>query len=431
MQRRVYSKDTGQTLIMFVLFMLTLVAFVGLGIDLGFAYITRARLSKAVDAACLAGIRSYSSTAVAQATDIAKSAFQANYGTSGRDAVSPYPPKVLFDASGPNITLDVNATATINTFFIRVLPALFPGGPSWQTLTVGSHAQATRPNLIMSIVLDRSGSMGPVDQGGDGGMDALKATVPVFINHFDDVLDRASMISFSYAATVGFPMGRPFKDAITTAVNALTPVGWTASEQGLLKGWQQNESVTPQGDEKIVRVIVFFTDGLANTWQPSDLFKCGTIMRTNNVGPDLSLYDPVTGAGVSGCSFPSCLHSINPPYGCVSTTKNCDQGSGHNNVASGMYNEAEARAEYWAQQARLQGNVVYAIGLGDPNGAKECGRSPINPVFLQTVANDPNGPNFVGDGSQPQGIALIANSADELPQIFEQIASAILARLTR
>ena len=44
--------NRSQTLILFVLFMFMLILFVGLGIDLGFAYITRARLSKAVDAAC-------------------------------------------------------------------------------------------------------------------------------------------------------------------------------------------------------------------------------------------------------------------------------------------------------------------------------------------------------------------------------------------
>jgi Flp pilus assembly protein TadG len=51
------QREGGQTLLMFVLFMVVLFAFVGLAVDLGFAYLTRAQLSKGVDAAALAGMR--------------------------------------------------------------------------------------------------------------------------------------------------------------------------------------------------------------------------------------------------------------------------------------------------------------------------------------------------------------------------------------
>ena len=88
--RQLVRQAGGQTLIMFVLFLIVLFIFAGLGIDLGFAYITRARLSKAVDAACLTGVRNISQGTTA-ATDAARSAFNANYGTSGRDVVAPVP----------------------------------------------------------------------------------------------------------------------------------------------------------------------------------------------------------------------------------------------------------------------------------------------------------------------------------------------------
>jgi Flp pilus assembly protein TadG len=148
-------REDGQTLLMFVLFMLVLFAFVGLAVDLGFAYITRAKLSKGVDAAALAGMRSIAQ-GTTQAGLVASNAFFANYGTSGRD-VKPPALTVNFNKSSGNTVVTVSATVSINTFFIRVLPAIGQG--NWSTLTVGESAQATRTALVMALVLDRSGSM--------------------------------------------------------------------------------------------------------------------------------------------------------------------------------------------------------------------------------------------------------------------------------
>ncbi|HUI08117.1 MAG TPA: vWA domain-containing protein [Verrucomicrobiae bacterium] len=312
------------------------------------------------------------------------------------------------------------------------LPAVSQTNFSYTDSTASNVAQrfyrirAGRNQVILSLVLDRSGSMAPMNLGGNGGLDVLKETVPVFLNYFDDALDRASMVSFSSTAIVDFPMGRPFNEAIATAVDALTADGWTASEQGLLKGWQQNESVVLPPDQPVVKAMVFFTDGLANTWQPGDLFTCGGIMRTNNIGPDLSLWNPATGAMIGGCTFPPCLHSITNQNACVSTARNCDEGGQHNNVASAMYDEAEARAEYWAEQARLQGIVIYSIGLGDPNGPPECGRPPLNPEFLKAVANDPSSANF--NANQPAGVAIIVTNARDIQAALDLIAADILSR---
>src|SRR5208282_751510 len=101
------QREDGQTLLMFVLFMLVLFAFVGLAVDLGFAYITRAKLSKAVDAAALTGIRNLSQ-GTAQASLVASNAFFANYGTSGRD-VAPPSLTINFSTISGNTVLDVSA----------------------------------------------------------------------------------------------------------------------------------------------------------------------------------------------------------------------------------------------------------------------------------------------------------------------------------
>ncbi len=144
---RLRRSEDGQSLLMFVLFIIVLFVFIGLGVDMGFAYITRARLSKAVDAACLTGLRNLYQ-GQAQAGLIASNAFLTNYGASGRD-VAPPALTISFTKVNKNIVVDIGATVSINTYFIRVFP-------QWRTLAVGSSGEATRADVIMSLVLDRS-----------------------------------------------------------------------------------------------------------------------------------------------------------------------------------------------------------------------------------------------------------------------------------
>jgi Flp pilus assembly protein TadG len=384
---------------MFVLFIFVIVLFVGLGIDLGFAYITKASLSKAVDSACLAGLRNLSQGTIT-AGAVADSTFHANYGSPGRDT-GPVTPNINFgtDASG-NTILDVDATATINTFFLRILP-------QWRTLTVSASAQTTRTKLVLSLVLDRSGSM-----GSNGGADALPGAVDTFINMFDDTNDRASMSSFASGSTVDVPMGQPFKSAISAKVHAMSPGGVTCAERGLTNGLAQIDSVTVSPGE--VKVIVFFSDGMANTWYyPS--FNCGP-QDIDYMG---GLHDPVTGDSPGGhCTVPSTLPSING--GPDVDTRSCVQ----------MHNEAQERAEWIAHIARDQGIIVYAIGMGDPNSAGECnGAFPVlNPEFLKDLANTPDSATY--DPTQPVGDYAIAANAGELDHVFQMIAAKILLRLT-
>src|SRR5580704_6654014 len=162
--------EQGQTLLMFALFIIVLFVFIGLGVDLGFAYITRARLSKAVDSACLTGMRNlYQGQTLAG--EVASNAFAINYGTSGRD-VAPPVLNITFSTVNSNPVVNVAATVSINTYFIRVLP-------QWRTLEVGSSGQATRTDVIMTLVLDRSGSM-----KSNGGSTSLGPAVDSFINQF-------------------------------------------------------------------------------------------------------------------------------------------------------------------------------------------------------------------------------------------------------
>ena len=123
-----------------------IVLFTGLALDAGLLYVTKARLSNAVDSACLTAVKNLwqgQTTATAVATNV----FKANFGDNAPT------PSVTFptDSSG-NQQVKVTATTNVNTLFIGILSSL-------KTLPVNASAVATRGDLVMSIVLDRSGSM--------------------------------------------------------------------------------------------------------------------------------------------------------------------------------------------------------------------------------------------------------------------------------
>jgi hypothetical protein len=249
-----------------------------------------------------------------------------------------------------------------------------------------------RSSIVLSLVLDRSGSM-----VANGGNTYLATAVKTFIAYFDNTRDQAAMASFASHASVDVSMRQPFKADINDAVSTLTFNGVTCSEQGLLKGFQQNANVPVVPGNPLVKVIVFFTDGFANTFQYA--FNCGV----RNISDSRTLYNPTNGVVANtGCTVPASLPSIGG--GSVNTLS-----------MSAMVAEAELRAEAVADQARSDGNTIYCIGLG----------TNVNLPFLQLIANDPaSGPS---NPNQPIGSCLIATNAAQLQAVFQQIAQKALS----
>ena len=416
----------GQILYMFVLYLAALILIVGLAVDLGFAYVTKANLAKAVDSACLAGMRSIDQGTVT-AGGVAAAMFSANYGHSGRDANLVTPNIVWGTDASNNTTLDINATASINTFFIGLLTP-------WKTLTVSASGESTRVKLIMSLVLDWSGSMFTAPPSGSGGAlnGNLTQAVDSFVSKFDDNNDRVAMAAFGSYAILEVPIEYQFTTPIENAVQNPSNLGRTFSDGGVTIGLQQIQSVAVNPGENVLRVIVFFTDGFANTFQ-STFGSCGTL----NLGQD----DPFN----SSCSPGQCFQFMNPSDGsgasCSATTFTSIGGTvGHDDgteiivspgtqetISSGnqnVWNEGQLRVLATANTARSTNIVIYCIGLGnDP--------TTINQTLLMQIANsnDPSNPTF--NSSQPVGEAVFAATAADLQSVFDQIASKILLRLTK
>lgn len=389
---------------MFVLFLVVLLLVVGLGIDVGYAYVTEARLAKAVDAAALAGLRDLY-LGQDQALAAATSMFAANF--AGANPQSPgATPTITFTSSTDKRVIDVSAHATMNTLFVRILP-------QWQTMSVGASAEATRARLIMALVLDHSGSMGTPPPNGSGGGTTLAPSVSTFIDNFDDTLDTVAVSSFGSTATLNLSMSTPFKTQVKSVVQSMQFNGRTFSDGGLQLGLSQIENAPGVTDPSVIKVLVFFTDGFANTFQTT--FSCSG--QPLNLGQSDPFGNPVNGPWDFSFMDPNSGNTVT----CDSSTFLSIDGTTKTISANNqnIWQEGQLRALNTANQIRTANITIFSIGLG----------SQLNQDFLKEIANDPSSTTF--NPNQPAGEALFAPTPDDLQGVFQQLASKILLRLTK
>jgi Flp pilus assembly protein TadG len=367
--------DRGQIIVLLAVCLTAILMFLALSIDVGFAYLTRAKLSRAVDAACLEAMKNLSQ-GQAMASTLAQSSFNANYPTSGLDANAPVLAINFTTDKYGQTMVTVGATATIRTFFMRIVPR-------YRTLTVSNSAGATRGKLVMTLVLDRSGSM-----KNNGGSTALPPAVSTFVTYFDNTNDEVAMVSYASNATVDVKINYNFKTPITNAADAMNFSGGTFGPGGLTLAKAQNDSVAVLPGQNVVKVMVYFTDGYVNEIQ--DTFNCPAAKLINYGGYDsgtsVDFFDPTNGTdwgGVNSKGYPP--YDSKPDY-CTGVTKfiSAINGSSKSFTRSNVTADAVYRALQTATAMRTEnpGMYIYAIGLG----------SSVDQAFLKQIANDPDLP---------------------------------------
>ncbi len=393
------NQQRGVILVTFLISAIAMLLFFGLAIDVGFLYMSRAALAKSVDAAALTGVRNLSDgdTTVRK---IAESAFGMNYAASGMTTRQSSEPTVTVTFSTDelgNKRVGVEANVLLNTYFIRLLP-------QWKTINVKAYAQASRARLVMGIALDRSGSM-----SSNGGAAALPGAVTTFINYFDDANDRAALSSYADHARLDVSMRHTFKALIRNAAGSLHFGGWTYSHGGIDIARDQIVNAPLAPNENVLKVLIFFTDGYANSFLGDVECSSKNVLVPLVLVPGSGEYDfrdPANGMTVRCKRDPSTFYSQE-----YSTSRTRSS----NNVTS----EGKFRAEQSATQARSAGILVFAIGLGNS----------IDRDSLRRMANDPASASFNPD--QPAGVAVFAPTAADLDTAFRQIAAKILLRLTQ
>jgi von Willebrand factor type A domain len=314
--------------------------------------------------------------------------------------------------------------------------------------------------VIMSMVLDRSGSM-----ISDGGAMAIQSAVPTFISLFNNSFDEVALLSFSSNARIDFPIGYNF---ITPIINSVANMQFAGGTFGTGTGDQpiliptigapmsladlQNNSVVINPGQQVVKVLVYFTDGLMNTVQ--DSFFCPNQVLINyggyDTGRDVGFFDPTCSPDASGngCTNESghvsqwgtctngCPNGF--PYDAngdicrnaqgqlVTTFLSQQTGQETPFVRANVTAESQYRAIYTANAMRTESPVptyIYTIGLG-------ISVSPTTQAFLAQLANDPRYPTYIP--GQPAGeFFYIANCPSpnctvELEEAFQAIASELL-----
>jgi len=435
------KEDSGQTMVVLAVTLPILALFVGLAINSGLSYVTTAKLSKAVDAACLTGMKALPQ-GNATATTLATHIFNANYGAN------PPTPTITFpkDSYGDQ-QVSVSATTQVPNAFA---PGLFK---PWN---VSSTAVATRGKLVMALILDRSGSMNG-SSGTTKGGPSLQNAVPNFVNNFDNTQDSVAMISFASHSSVDFAMATNFQTPIANAVSAMSFTGGTFGTGGtyvaangppLALADNQIGTVPILPGQNVTRVAVYFTDGLMNTIQ--DTFTCYTSKTATvtplinyggfDTGSAVDSLDPTSEAiwGTSGTPsgvylfYGSGKYCQNPWQTYVTTFPSQQSGTQVALNQSNVTADAQYRAIQTANAMRAEtpGVLIYVIGLG-----QQINNSQSTQNFLGKLANDPSYPGY--NSALPVGELFIVPDCpsslctQELNTAFQTIAAKILLRLTQ
>lgn len=411
-------KQSGQILVLSAVVLPLMVLFAGLAIDFGDAFLTKAELSKACDAASLAVMLNYGQGPT-KANAIGNSEFALNYNAAWTlNAAAPTLTITYSTAPNGYPLVNITGTATIRTFFIRLAGI--------KTLSVSDYSQATRAPVLLSMVLDKSGSMLK-----NGGSTALPPAVEDFVTYFIQGTDWLGEVSFSTLATDDVPMNTTsFQSLIDTDVGNMQFGGATFALQGLQDAQAEIQSVSSP-PANALPVVVFFTDGWANTNQDK-LPSNGSLVNYGGCAPaefavgwcnGISFMNPTTGSSYQG----TVVGSVNTvvTYNGTSTFPATDTSPPDSLPANApltiqnIAEEADYRTVQWANSMRAQGTLVYSIGLGDK----------INTTYLQEVANDSASPDFNPDA--PQGMYVPAPTAADLNAAFQKIAENILLRITQ
>ena len=457
----------------FILFVYTLaiamiVLVLGLAIDAGVLYVVKGRLQAAADAGALAAARSLNldlSTGV-QTTDAqnaASSFFGANFpnglwGTSGSTMTT----NLAYGTGTTANTLNINATAFTRapTYFMRWL--------GYTTVPLNVTGTASRRDVNLVLVLDRSGSMctvGAVDNPPCGKADtatpcaAMINAAESFVDRFSNNRDTLGLVVFNAGAQESFVANANFNPSIKTVLDNVVCNGWTGTTNAMRLAYSRLQTLNNPGK---LNAVVLFTDGQANTIV-GDFPPTGgcTSLPTGSLTQSAGLFDYASIATpetvVSGsCSIPNSIayvpatdHWNNATHGFRTNWDDASQtftspdlisGNINPNLPQAIINAASNTLDDQAKTARNNAALnpmIMTIGLGGNAGA------PPDAQLLIRVANAPSGLDLMGnvvtnpatptgafDASKQVGIYVYSPSASQLLGAFSKVGS-FLVELTK
>lgn len=455
-----------------------LLPLVGLAIDGSVLYLLQAKLSAAVDAASLAAARSLSvgldlTSQTASATATAQSFFSANFPAGYWNTTNLSVSISVAETTYKTRTVTIQASVTVPLIFMRIL------GQTGST--VAAQGQASRRDVVMILVIDRSSSLANA-----GVCDTMVSAAQNFVGYFANGRDEIGLVTFmdgynlSYAPTLNFGSNTP---SLWTVIGGVKCYGDTGTAGALNQAYVQLQVVNQPG---ALNVIVFFTDG-----HPNGITADFPVKTQADTRYDYSSTNSRVSTPASSCNSTTTLRgeiaewsgepapSTGSTYGLFAVTSSSYNGTSEE-VASGLSgcamasNQAKMRRDIaYIPAADLYGNattgyagfgggdtyptgnpyvgqirvdtptavvaasinaadnqattirndanltpVIYAIGLGGTSA------QPIDTTFMERIANDPRSPMY--DVTKAAGVYFYSPTATDLGGVFQQVASEIL-----
>jgi len=448
-------RQDGAIAVMVALSLIVLLAVVGLVVDAGMAYVIKARLNAAVDAAALAGARAVpignnQGEQRASAQTAASNFFHANIPDNYLLAK----PKLLgvdVTFNSGTVTIDVRAEAPMPVSFMQVL--------GFTSLNPNAYAQTIRKDLDMALVVDTSGSLASSST-------AVRASATSFLNKFNVTQDRVGLIHFAYGAEVDVPISvstRGFdRPTMLTRIKDFSFSGSTASVEGMWNARDQLNKIAAINRSSL-RVIVFFSDGVPNALgaflpfnDPSVCTKAGVFdtgtsgLFELNVSTDklvsedcrLEKYDKKDKVTLPVWStvdhLPDWYNAHNDPgkpndpdrreFPIVTSSPRVVTSALTSStlVSRNIDRAARNLPEAVAAKARDEGIYVFTLGMGSDLKKKSGVDSEVGENILKCMANVADGPARCYDVKKPVGMYCYAATEADLTPCFSRLASAIL-----
>ena len=257
----------GSVLVIVVLTLTVSIAVVGLAIDSGRAYGVKAKLNAAVDAASIAAAKALSE-GEDEARKTAERFFHGNFPDGFMDSSPEFNPDNIgiTASSDGNVVVTIPGSAEMPTTFMRIL--------GYKTLNVSARAQVTRKAVDIAFAVDNTTSL----TLGTDVTDQVVAASKYFISKFIPDYDRLGLIKYAFGSEVPVEIrgkssnDRGFNDfTVNTEIDNFEfrgPGGssnYTNSAEGIWASLNELRGIPPENRSNL-RVIVFFTDGVPNTF---------------------------------------------------------------------------------------------------------------------------------------------------------------------
>ncbi|MGA7781322.1 MAG: vWA domain-containing protein [Paraburkholderia sp.] len=438
------KRQQGAVSIVVALSLLVLLGVLGLAIDSGFGYMIRAKLDAAADGAAIAAGQAVTrgadqATQTANAQQAATAFFAANYpaGFLGSTATLASP-SITFNQG--TVTIDIAAQAQVPVSFMQLF--------GFKLLKVTTSSESVRKDLDMSLIIDTTGSMATDPTVPP----AVRSAAITFLQQFDQLADRISLLHFAYGTVVDQPFNGNSRGfdlaAMTSSINAFNFSGSTNSAEAYWNALDQLNDVITQPSS--LRVIVFFSDGAPNSF--ASIFGAnatntacssfaGTIISGDTPNtPAAMYYDNVQSQKYASPCYSNSASNVVTQlpqwYNAHNTTWLDNQTipviTNTPRVVTSAINYANVNnaarniAEAMANQARSQGIYVFAIGRGSELLQPEGANGEIGQDVLKCMANTPDSLPRCYNPAQPVGVYCQALTPADLTPCFSKLASEIL-----